>query len=263
VEPTFHPYGLSHLAALAVLVTGIVLIARHRDGTGRRFERRFALAIAAVAVPLQVLQFTPAEWSLDTSLPLQLCDWAWVVAAVALWTRWRLAATITYLWGLTLTMQGIVTPELQTAFPGLRWWMFWAMHLLIVWAAVHLVWSVRIHPTWRTYKQTVAITLGWLVLTFDFNVLAGTNYGYLNEKPKGPTILDLLGPWPFYLLVEIAVAASVWALLVWPWIREHRTSGRHRAQKGEGSMSKDVSSIAVPMVGGDEVAGDIQAEREE
>ena len=228
MEPRFEPYGASHVAVLAVLAVGVAAIALWGRRTTPRAERAFAAVIVAVALPLQLLQFTPSEWNFHTSLPLQLCVWAWLVAALALWTRWRLAATITYLWGLTLTTQGIATPDLATAFPGLRWWMFWAMHLLIVWAAVHLIWGMRIRPNWRAYGQAVAITLAWLASTFVFNVAAGTNYGYLNGKPDGASVLDLLGPWPWYVGVEIAVVTGVWALLVWPWASTPYR-GTHRA----------------------------------
>lgn len=219
VSARFEAYGTSHLAALAALAVGIVVLLVVGRHLPRTFDRVFAVAIVAVTLPLQLLQFTPAEWNLQTSLPLQLCDWAWLVAAIALWTHSRLTATVTYLWALTLTMQGILTPDLATAFPGARWWMFWAMHLLIVWAAVYLVWGARIRPTWRTYGQTVAITLAWLVATFAFNLVVGTNYGYLNGKPRQASALDLMGPWPWYVAVEIAVVAAIWALLTWPWGR--------------------------------------------
>lgn len=217
-EP-FVAYGPSHLAAMAVLMAGIVAFLAFGRWTRRRFDRVFAIAITAIAVPVQLLQFTPAEWDLQTSLPLQLCDWAWLVAAIALWTRSRLAATITYLWGLTLTMQAVVTPALTTSFPGLRWWMFWALHLLVVWAAVHVVWGMKLHPTWTTFAQSVLITLSWLFITFRFNVVVGTNYGYLNAKPAQASALDLLGPWPVYVLAEILIVTAAWALLTWPWTR--------------------------------------------
>jgi hypothetical integral membrane protein (TIGR02206 family) len=216
----FVAYGPSHLAAIAVLVAGILAFLAFGRWTPRRFDRAFAVAIVAIAVPVQLLQFTPEEWDLQTSLPLQLCDWAWLVAAIALWTRSHLAATITYLWGLTLTSQAIITPALTTAFPGLRWWMFFALHLLIVWAAVHVVWGMKLHPTWTTYGQTTLITLTWLFVTIRFNVLVGTNYGYLNGKPAQPSALDLLGPWPGYVLAEILIVLGGWALLTWPWTRK-------------------------------------------
>jgi hypothetical integral membrane protein (TIGR02206 family) len=216
----FVPYGPSHLAVLAVLAGGVVAFLAFGRWTRRSFDRAFAVAITVIAVPVQLLQFTPAEWDLQTSLPLQLCDWAWLVAAIALWTRSRLAATITYLWGLTLTTQAVFTPALATAFPGLRWWMFWALHLMVVWAAIHVVWGMKLHPTWTTYLQAVVITLAWLFVTLGFNLVVGTNYGYLNGKPAQPSALDLLGPWPAYVLAEILIALAAWALLTWPWTRK-------------------------------------------
>lgn len=215
----FVAYGPSHLAAICVATVGIVAILAVARWAPRRIDRLFAVAIVALALPMQFLQFTPAEWDLQTSLPLQLCDWAWLVAAIALWTRSRLAATITYLWGLTLTTQALATPALTTPFPGLRWWLFFAMHLLIIWAAVYVIWAMKLHPTWRTYGQTVAITLAWAVATFVFNIVVGTNYGYLNDKPANASALDLLGPWPVYLVAEIVIVTGAWALLTWPWTR--------------------------------------------
>jgi hypothetical integral membrane protein (TIGR02206 family) len=216
----FVAYGPSHLVVIAVLAAGVVAFLAFGRWAPRRFDRAFAMAIVVIGVPMQLVQFTPAEWDLQTSLPLQLCDWAWLVAAIALWTRSRLAATLIYFWGLTLTTQAIFTPALTTPFPGLRWWMFWALHLLVVWAAIHVVWGMKLHPSWTTYGQSVVITFTWLFATFGFNIVVGTNYGYLNGKPAQRSALDLLGPWPGYVLAEILIVMAAWALLTWPWTRK-------------------------------------------
>ena len=227
----FETYGPSHLTVLAIFAVGVVLVVlagrRLRDTPAEPTVRRtFAAAIIAIALPLQILQFTPDEWNLHTSLPFQLCDFGWVFAVHALWTRNRLSATVTYLWGITLTTQGIFTPDLASDFPEARFLMFWGMHLLIVWASFFLVLGLRILPTWRTYWQTVAITLAWAVSAYVFNVVAGTNYGYLNRLPKNASLLDYLGPWPLYVVLEIVIVAAVWALLTWPWVR---ADGRREA----------------------------------
>jgi hypothetical integral membrane protein (TIGR02206 family) len=77
-------------------------------------------------------------------------------------------------------------------------------------------------PTWRSYRMTIVVTLAWAVFTLVFNFLAGTNYGYLNRKPPVASVLDFLGPWPVYLLVEITLVAIIWALMTWPWERKRR-----------------------------------------
>lgn len=229
VASEFVSYGPSHLIVLAIFVVGVfVLIAvgrRQRDSPSAvRFSRIFACAIIAVTVPLQILQFLPDEWNPQTSLPLQICDFAWVVAAYALWTHKLLPVTLTYLWGITLTSQGMLTPDLASEFPEPRFLMFWGMHLLIIWASFYLVLGLGIRPDWASYRRTVLITFGWAMSVFVFNVVVDTNYGYLNRKPARASLLDFMGPWPLYVVLEIAIVAAAWALLVWPWAR--RSSAR-------------------------------------
>jgi hypothetical integral membrane protein (TIGR02206 family) len=76
-----------------------------------------------------------------------------------------------------------------------------------------------LHPNWRSYRLTLLVTVGWAAVVFVINRALGTNYGYLNGKPGGASLLDLLGAWPWYLLVALAIAAIVWALITWPWTR--------------------------------------------
>lgn len=231
----FQNYGPSHLAALVVFGAGAVAVVaigrRHRgSGAARRFSRSWALAIPVFAVPLQILQFLPSDWDFDTSLPLQLCDLAWMAAVWALWTHRPWAIGLTYFWSLTLTTQAIVTPALAQDFPTPRYFMYWGMHFVIVWAAIYLVWGLRLTPTWRVYRTAVAVTAGWAVCIFTFNSIVGSNYGFLNRKPTTPSILDLLGPWPLYVVTEIALVATMWALMTWPWVAIH-----HRRGHGESS----------------------------
>jgi hypothetical integral membrane protein (TIGR02206 family) len=94
--------------------------------------------------------------------------------------------------------------------------------MLVVWAAIYLTWGRGMRPTWRSYRFTVIATLVWAAVTFVFNVIAGTNYGYLNSKPPTASILDVLGPWPIYLLAEVAIVLIVWALMTLPWERIRR-----------------------------------------
>ncbi|MBO9523239.1 MAG: TIGR02206 family membrane protein [Nocardioidaceae bacterium] len=219
----FQSFSAEHLVILAVFALGVVAFAvagvRLR-GTeaGTRFTRAFAVTIPVFTVPFQVLQLLPGDFGLGTSLPLQICDLSWMVAVYALWTRDRLAVALLYFWGLTLTVQAIVTPSLDQTFPDPRWFMFWGMHLLTVWASVHLVAAVG-GPDWAGFRFTVAVTAVWAVLVMVFNALTDTNYGYLNRKPDTASLLDVLGPWPLYVAVEVVILVAVWALMTWPWQR--------------------------------------------
>ena len=224
----FSPYGPSHLVVMALLVAGgLVLVVwgrGHRDPTTvARDCRILAVAIVVFMVPLQAVAVVRSGYDLQRSLPFQLCDVAALLAPYALWSRRHWAVSLTYYWGLTLTTQAVITPDLSRDFPDPVFILFWAMHLLVVWAAVYLVWALQLTPTWRTYRTAVAITAVWALTVYTFNLAADTNYGYLNAKPHAASALDLLGPWPWYVLNEILVIAALWALLTWPWTRRART----------------------------------------
>ena len=70
-----------------------------------------------------------------------------------------------------------------------------------------------------------------------FNEATGTNYGYLNRKPPGASLLDLMPDWPFYVLIEIVLVTGIWALLTWPFDRARsppRLSPRGSRAPGSG-----------------------------
>lgn len=76
----------------------MALLGRRHAGTQAevRFCRAFAVIILCFTVPMQILQFLPGDYRLGTSLPLQLCDLAWIAAVLALWTRhWAPTASTT------------------------------------------------------------------------------------------------------------------------------------------------------------------------
>jgi hypothetical integral membrane protein (TIGR02206 family) len=239
----FISYGPSHQVVIVLLLVGGLALVRlgrafRGDQRGVRLAKVLSVALLLATVPLQLVAFMPGRFDLEHTLPLQLCDLASFVAAYALWTRRPWATALTYFWGLTLTTQAIITPDLSRDFPDRSFMLFWAMHLLIIWAAVYLTWGLRLAPDWRRYRATVGLTAVWAVSVFSFNHLAGTNYGYLNAKPGSASVLDLLGPWPSYVLAEIAIVAAVWALMTWPWVPTARRRGPVGSVQGlEGASS--------------------------
>jgi hypothetical integral membrane protein (TIGR02206 family) len=234
----FTPYGAAHLGAVTVLLLGaavLVAVGRRRRDTDPDdvVGRGLAVAMLVVMVLLHVLYLAAEGWDHPLStLPIQLCDLAWPVAAYALWTGRRRPCALTYYWGLTLTTQAVLTPVLDVGFPHPAFLLFWGMHVGTVWAAAYLTWGRGVTPDWRGFRFAVAATATWAVAVFALNLAVGTNYGFLNRKPAATTVLDLLGPWPWYVLAEVAIVVAAWALVTWPWVRSRGRTGRATSPGG-------------------------------
>jgi hypothetical integral membrane protein (TIGR02206 family) len=221
----FTAYGPSHWTVLTVFVIGAAALIwfgrRQTESQALVFGRVFAALI--VAVFGVALVFKLIQPTLDGSVPLQLCDIAELMAAYALWSQRHWAFALSYYWGLVLSSQALITPDVGAPdFPSHGFLTFFALHVLVVWAAIYLTWGRRMRPNWRSYRFAIIVTLAWAAFTFTFNAIAGTDYGYLNRKPPVASLLDALGPWPVYLLTEVLIVLIVWALMTWPWERTRR-----------------------------------------
>jgi hypothetical integral membrane protein (TIGR02206 family) len=225
---TFNSYGFTHWALLLLTVVGAVWLVRfgrrYRDTpTEARFTRVFAIVQLAVTVGFMALWLVPPLFTLGQSLPLHLSDLLRLVTGFALLSKRPWAYGLCYYWGLTLNPQALLTPDLHPdVAPLLEIISYWVQHILVMWAVLYLTWGLGLRPTWRSYRLALAATIGWAMVVFGVNRGLGTNYGYLNGKPSGGSLLDLMGGWPAYLLVVLALAATVWALITWPWTRTVR-----------------------------------------
>jgi hypothetical integral membrane protein (TIGR02206 family) len=217
----FTAYGPSHWAVIAVFAIGAALLVwvgrRQTERQARLLGRILGVLTALIYAAILVYVLTPP--TLD-SVPLQLTDLATVVGAYALWSQKQWAYALTYYWGLVLSTQALISPALQSPdFPHYQFLAFWAIHLLVVWAAIYLTWGRGMRPGWRDFRLAVFVTLAWAAVTFTFNTIAGTNYGFLNRKPSTASLLDAMGPWPWYVFVGTTLILFVWALMTWPWQR--------------------------------------------
>ncbi|MGD9720538.1 MAG: TIGR02206 family membrane protein [Pirellulales bacterium] len=228
-DTRFYVFGTSHvvvLGAVAVLAGALVWLGRRVRGTSneQRVRRVFAIAIVGLESSCQLTSMLPSNFRLDESLPFHLCDLAWVAAAYALWTRTAWAYGLVYYWGLSLTVQGLATPHLENEFPHWQFVLFFTGHSLTVLAAVFLTWGEGMRPSWRLWRLSILITVAWGAAMLVFNYLAGTNYLYVLAKPPTASAFDLMGPWPIYLFVSLAVGASLWALMTLPWYARFASS---------------------------------------
>ncbi len=221
-------YFLS-LAAVAVATAVVTAAARLYPG---RWTTVFARVLAVVLVANQLSWYVVERHSLSLqwSLPLGLCEMGTFVAGAALWWRTPLLVEITYFWGLGGTIQALLTPELDASslFPTYFYFQYYLNHGGIVMAAIFLVVGLNLVPRPWAVPRVAAITFGYLVVVAGIDVLTGGNYLYLRQPPPTVSVLNVLGPWPWYILGMIGLGVVLLLILYSPFWLLRRLS-RHTA----------------------------------
>jgi len=146
-------------------------------------------------------------------LPLHLCGIAVYLTAWTLVVRGPRVYEVAYFWGLAGATQALLTPDLSHGFPHPAFLLFFLGHGAIVVGIVYatLVFGLRPYPD--SIPRVAAITLGYAAAIFAVNLWLGTNFLYLMAKPSQPSLLDWLGPWPWYLVPLVAVGLAF--MLLW------------------------------------------------
>ena len=113
----------------------------------------------------------------------------------------------------------LLTPDLWTPWPSYPAIYFFVVHGGIVVAMAVLAMGgiapLRAGAVWRAFGMLV----GYAAIAGAFNAVCGTNFMYLCRKPANPSLLDVLGPWPWYLAGGAGLA---WVLFWLLWLPARR-----------------------------------------
>ncbi len=210
-------WSVEHLVALAVTVVVAVLVAgtaRRRPQLALGIGRGLALVILAGFLCEQITYAARGLWTAKLNLPLQLTDAVTLVSVAALWQpASALLVELVYFWALTASLQAVITPDLQQSFPDVLFFTYFATHSGAVAAACLLVFGAGRTPrpgaVWRVY----AITAGFAALAAVGTLVTGGNYMFLRRKPVQGSLLDVMGPWPVYIVVAAAFGLAIFAAL--------------------------------------------------
>jgi hypothetical integral membrane protein (TIGR02206 family) len=220
------------LGAIAVCIAGLVAGARVRPGPWTVVAARaLALVILINECGWWVWLAEQHTWSASYALPLQLCDVVAFVAAGALWFRRPLLVELTYFWGIAGTANGLISPDVQDHYPGYLFLQYFIAHGAIVAAALFLVVGLQIAPRRGAVPRVVGLTLALAAVDAGVNLVTGGNYMYLRSPPGVANLLDLMGPWPWYILAAAGLAVVIFFCLDLPFaISRLRPGGPPMAQ---------------------------------
>lgn len=212
------------LATIAVAHTAPRLSPHAREGM------RWALIIFCVVnwFGWDAWQLANGIWSPAYSLPLQLCTFSVPVSALMLATHSMRIYEVLYFWCFAGATQALITPDLQTAgysYPHFRYWIFFTSHGSIYLAIAFASGAWRYRPTWRSLPRAFIATNLLMACVGLANWLTGGNYMFIAHRPDFPSLIDALGPWPWYIISLELLAVAAFVLVYLPYAVRDRWLG--------------------------------------
>jgi len=217
MDQSFVPFDASHLSALAATFgTSLILVAIAWAWPSLAATIRFTLAAVLLATwALRfILLYDRGSFSVATTLPMYLCDWATVVVTISLLRPNQRTYDLAYFWGLGGTLQALLTPDLAIDFPDLQFVIFFILHGGVIVSVLFLTLGLRMRPWPASVPRVVVWSFVYLAAAIAVNAVFGTNFSYLRAKPLQPSLLDFLSPWPCYI-AEMLPLGGVFIILLY------------------------------------------------
>jgi hypothetical integral membrane protein (TIGR02206 family) len=218
-------FSSSHLIALAVtaavaVVAGAWARGRLRADPGLVRARR----LLAGAMVVSEAGLRTAVYAIDgvrpaANLPLHLTHATWLVCVIALWTARPIVFELAYFWGAAAVVQAMVTPSLSHDFPDVRFWEFMAIHAPVIVGIVFMAWGCRMTPRAGAVLRAWAVSAAVFAVAATASALTGGNYMFARRPPAQGSLIDWMGPWPWYLATAAIMALLVFWLLDRPFDR--------------------------------------------
>ena len=185
----FEPFGLQHWLATGITAgAGVllpVLLRRFASPQGKELARKIIAVLLFADVGLgPVVSAGVYGLPLQHHLPLHLCGISGILGAIMLWFRSFSLYEVVYFWGIGGVFATVVM--------GFR-------------------------PRAASLAIVLATTAAYALLIYPVNLLLGSNYLFLVQKPAQPSLLDFFGPWPWYLAGLVALAVGVCVALYLPF----------------------------------------------
>ncbi|MCM3732820.1 TIGR02206 family membrane protein [Fictibacillus nanhaiensis] len=201
-EDGFVTFGWEHIFSLSVIFVVVLFmyILRSYIREISYIKKLLFISLLLSEVSYQCWAIYNEMWTIKLYLPLQLCSFNIFLSAVLLVTENKKLFAFVYLFGFTGALQGLLTPELHQQAWHFRFIQFFIAHGLIVWTAMYfaIVRSFRI--SWLRFLQSFLCLNLYAAGVYAINVLLDTNYMFLMRKPGNASIMDYLGPYPWYIL---------------------------------------------------------------
>ena len=217
----FIMFGNQHLIALLFFILfGYFLIKwakRLNKEKQYKIINIFAFSLSFTIIIWTLLKIYVRGFDIKEDLPLHLCNFIAFLLPIFTLTKKRIYFDIILFWILAGTTHSVITPDLHNGFPNFIFFKYWFVHAGLIIFVLYSTIVLQLKPNLKSVFKSFIALQAYFAFLFIFNYFLNSNYFYTYSKPEGPTALDYLGEWPYYIFTAELILLPYFLLIYLPF----------------------------------------------
>ena len=189
-----------NMLLLSAAFIALPLLARAMTpSAANRIRQVFGILLLCTAIVIHPYLVSKNLWTLQQSLPLQLCSLSGLLSGIVLLFPSQRGYELLLFWGIPGAVHSLLTPEMTQGEGPFLFAEYYISHAGIILSALYLTTAMGMRPGKRSWLRIFLYSQLLLPLIGCVDYFLDANYMYLRERPEADNPL-IIGPWPWYVL---------------------------------------------------------------
>ena len=216
MEDKFILFSNEHLITVGIGFISCILLVFLGFFTEKKATFAKIVAIAVLGVKIAELLFRHHYYGETVAelLPLHLCPIVIILSIFMMFFHSEVLFQPVYFWSIGAFF-AILTPDIRDGMSNFASQSFFITHFFILFSTAYAFVHFRFRPTKAGFLCSFLLLVTLAFIMYFVNNKLGTNFLYVNHPPVTKSLMDFMGPWPYYIfsLAGIDIAISFFMYL--------------------------------------------------
>ena len=216
MEDKFILFSNEHLITVGIGFISCILLVFLGFFTEKKATFAKIVAIAVLGVKIAELLFRHHYYGETVAelLRLHLCPIVIILSIFMMFFHSEVLFQPVYFWSIGAFF-AILMPDIRDGMSNFASQSFFITHFFILFSTAYAFVHFRFRPTKVGFLCSFLLLVTLAFIMYFVNNKLGTNFLYVNHPPVTKSLMDFMGPWPYYIfsLAGIDIAISFFMYL--------------------------------------------------
>ena len=224
MEDKFILFSNEHLITVGIGFISCILLVFLGFFTEKKATFAKIVAIAVLGVKIAELLFRHHYYGETVAelLPLHLCPIVIILSIFMMFFHSEVLFQPVYFWSIGAFF-AILMPDIRDGMSNFASQSFFITHFFILFSTAYAFVHFRFRPTKAGFLCSFLLLVTLAFIMYFVNNRLGTNYLYVNHPPVTKSLMDFMGPWPYYIFSLAGIDIAISFFMYLPFRKNKKT----------------------------------------